>query len=160
MTRGIAFSTKAGVAAYVDLEKLRQAESIRHVGRLREVLSNGLIEKSVHDLKRALGCSIVSTSLSKVSKTTRSSPRICSIRIAASMNSLISHAKRLEWKQYTRPRLTGLETAWQTARAADLTAQTAHVLAQRGFSKKTRDDLLRKLNCRWRRCFIEWSARD
>src|SRR5262245_25681733 len=51
-TRGIAFSTKPGVSAYVDLEKF--SGGIQNaIGSLREVLTNGLIEKSVHDLKRA-----------------------------------------------------------------------------------------------------------
>ena len=51
MTQGIAFSTKAGSAAYVDLEKFSGGNAIE---ALREVFSNGLIEKSVHDLKRAI----------------------------------------------------------------------------------------------------------
>ena len=49
-SQGIAFSTKAGSAAYVDLEKFSGGNAIE---TLREVFSNGLIEKSVHDLKRA-----------------------------------------------------------------------------------------------------------
>ena len=53
-TRGIAFSTKAGVSAYVDLEKFSGGIDSA-IGTLRDVLSNGLIEKSVHDLKRAVG---------------------------------------------------------------------------------------------------------
>ena len=53
-TRGIAFSTKAGVSAYVDLEKFSGGVDSA-IGTLRDVLSNGLIEKSVHDLKRAVG---------------------------------------------------------------------------------------------------------
>ncbi|HEY0725329.1 MAG TPA: 5'-3' exonuclease H3TH domain-containing protein, partial [Pyrinomonadaceae bacterium] len=51
-TRGLAFSTKAGVSAYIDLEKFSGGIDTA-VGTLREVLSNGLIEKSVHDIKRA-----------------------------------------------------------------------------------------------------------
>jgi len=53
-TRGIAFATKAGVAGYVDLEKFSGGVDSA-VRTLRDVLSNGLIEKSVHDLKRAVG---------------------------------------------------------------------------------------------------------
>src|ERR1051325_283082 len=51
-TRGIAFATNAGVAGYVDLEKFSGGIDTA-LGTLRDVLSNGLIEKSVHDLKRA-----------------------------------------------------------------------------------------------------------
>src|SRR5215813_2764616 len=54
MAHGIAFSTKPGEAAYVDLEKFN-GDAAAAIGPLREVLSNGLIEKSVHDLKRAVG---------------------------------------------------------------------------------------------------------
>src|SRR5678815_721933 len=53
-TRGIAFSTNPGVAAYVDLEKFSGGMDTA-VNALRDVLSNGLIEKSIHDLKRAVG---------------------------------------------------------------------------------------------------------
>src|SRR6185369_11136710 len=53
-TRGIAFSTNPGVAAYVDLEKFSGGMDTA-VKTLRDVLSNGLIEKSVHDVKRAIG---------------------------------------------------------------------------------------------------------
>jgi len=52
--RGIAFSTSANVSAYVDLETFADGVDAA-TGLLREVLSNGLIEKSVHDLKRAIG---------------------------------------------------------------------------------------------------------
>src|SRR5213075_1579769 len=41
-------------SAYVDLEKF-EGGSVAALAPLREVLSNGLIEKSVHDLKRAVG---------------------------------------------------------------------------------------------------------
>ena len=51
-TRGIAFSTNPGVSAYVDLEKFAGGTGSA-IDSLREVLTNGLVEKSVHDLKRA-----------------------------------------------------------------------------------------------------------
>src|SRR5262245_4845892 len=54
IAHGIAFSTRGGEAAYVDLEKFSGGLEAA-IGPLREVLSNGLIEKSVHDLKRAVG---------------------------------------------------------------------------------------------------------
>src|ERR1044072_6767767 len=53
-TRGIAFATKPGVAAYIDLEKFSDCFDTA-VNTLLDVLSNGLIEKSVHDMKRAVG---------------------------------------------------------------------------------------------------------
>ena len=53
-TRGIAFSTNPGVSAYVDLEKFSGGMD-QAINALRDVLSNGLIEKSIHDVKRAVG---------------------------------------------------------------------------------------------------------
>ena len=42
------------MSAYVDLEKF-QGGTPAAIGPLREVLSNGLVEKTVHDMKRAVG---------------------------------------------------------------------------------------------------------
>ena len=51
--RGIAFSTVAGKSAFVDLENFAGGKAAA-IGSLRELLGNGLLEKSVHDLKRAV----------------------------------------------------------------------------------------------------------
>src|SRR6266513_1586990 len=48
--RGIAFSAKAGESAFVDLENFAEGPDSA-VAALKEVLTNGLAEKSVHDLK-------------------------------------------------------------------------------------------------------------
>src|SRR6476469_3097938 len=50
----LAFSTAPGTAAVVDLDKFGKERNAATTA-LREVLSNGLIEKSVHYLKRAVG---------------------------------------------------------------------------------------------------------
>src|SRR5262249_18403449 len=49
---GIAFSSSAGRSAFVDLENFAEGKTAA-LASLRELLSNGLLEKSVHDLKRA-----------------------------------------------------------------------------------------------------------
>src|SRR6185503_898947 len=49
--RGIAFSPKAGESAFVDLENFEGGRGAA-IEQLRELLTNGLAEKSVHDLKR------------------------------------------------------------------------------------------------------------
>src|SRR6267378_5253609 len=49
---GIAFSSHAGTSAFVDLDNFAEGKEAALAG-MRELLSNGLIEKSVHDLKRA-----------------------------------------------------------------------------------------------------------
>src|SRR5215470_16926560 len=51
---GVAISTEAGSASYVDFEKFSEGRDVA-IASTREVLANGLVEKSVHDLKRAIG---------------------------------------------------------------------------------------------------------
>jgi DNA polymerase-1 len=133
-TRGIAFSTKAGVSAYVDLEKfLGGADSA--IATLRDVLSNGLIEKSVHDLKRAVGLldrfnitlegvkddTFLAAYLLDPSRSKYDLPDLA--REALGIDT--GHSAAANWP----------ETAWQTAVAADMTAQTAHVLRNRILDK-------------------------
>src|SRR6266576_6879267 len=50
--RGMAFSGKAGESAFVDLENFAEGPDTA-IATLKELLTNGLAEKSVHDLKRA-----------------------------------------------------------------------------------------------------------
>ena len=133
-TRGIAFSTKAGVSAYVDLEKFSSGAD-GAIATLREVLSNGLIEKSVHDLKRAVGLlDRFNITLEGVKDDTflaaylldpnRSKYELADLaREALGIDT--GHTPAANWP----------ETAWQTAVAADLTAQTAHVLRNRILDK-------------------------
>src|SRR5712691_6770177 len=51
--RGIALSAAVGKSAFVDLENFAEGRAAA-LGSLRELLGNGLLEKSVHDLKRAV----------------------------------------------------------------------------------------------------------
>ncbi|HZN05687.1 MAG TPA: DNA polymerase I [Pyrinomonadaceae bacterium] len=134
-TRGIAFSTAAGVAAYVDLEKFAGGASVA-MGPLREVLSNGLVEKSVHDVKRAVGLlDRFNVTLEGIKHDTylaaylldptRSKYELADLAKDA-LNVEDGHKSPSNWE----------ETAWQTAVAADLTAQTAGVLYARILEKK------------------------
>src|SRR5258708_15343218 len=50
--QGIAFAPNAGRSAFVDFENFAEGKEAA-LQAMRELLSNGLIEKSVHDLKRA-----------------------------------------------------------------------------------------------------------
>ena len=54
LAEGIAFSTAPGVSALVDFNRFNGGREAA-IASLREVLSNGLLEKSVHDLKRVIG---------------------------------------------------------------------------------------------------------
>ena len=130
----IAFSIAAGTAACVDLSAFK--DNGRAVESLREVLSNGLIEKCVHDLKRAVGLlANDKIHLDGVKDDTF---------LAAYL--LDPNRSKYELADLAREAL-GLETApepangwspekWQTAEAADFTWQTADVLHRRILEKK------------------------
>ena len=134
-TRGIAFSTKAGISVYVDLEKFSGGIDSA-IATLRDVLSNGLIEKSIHDVKRAVGLlDRFNITLEGVKDDTflaaylldpnRSKYELSDLAREA-IGADNGHAPAANWP----------EAAWQTAVAADMTAQTAHVLRNRILDKK------------------------
>ncbi len=134
-TRGIAFSTAAGVAAYIDLEKFAGGAAAA-VGPLREVLSNGLVEKTVHDVKRAVGLlDHFDIKLEGVKHDTYLAAYLLDpTRSKYDLADLAKDALNVE--DGNRPPANWSETAWQTAAAADLTAQTARVLYARILEKK------------------------
>ncbi len=132
---GIALSTAAGVSAYVDLENFKEGQGVALDG-LREFLGNGLIEKSVHDVKRATGLlARLNVSLEGVKDDTF---------LAAYL--LDPNRSKYELSDLAREALgvDGLDAApsgwsstqWSTAAAADLTGRTAKVLHQRILEKK------------------------
>ncbi len=134
-TRGVAFSTKAGVAAYVDLEKFSGGLDAA-IGPLRDVLSNGLIEKSVHDMKRAVGLlDRFGITLEGVKDDTYLAAYLLDPnRSKYELSDLAREALNIEIS--STPPANWPETAWQTAIAADMTAQTSHVLRTRVLEKK------------------------
>ena len=134
-TRGIAFSTAAGVAAYVDLEKFAGGVSAA-LGPLREVLSNGLVDKTVHDMKRAVGLlDHFDIKLEGIRHDTYLAAYL--LDPSRSKYDLADLAKdALNVEDGNRPPANWSETAWQTAVVADLTAQTAPVLYARILEKK------------------------
>lgn len=133
-TRGIAFSTQPGVAAYVDLEKFSGGVDTA-VGTLREVLSNGLIEKSIHDLKRAVGLlDSFNITLEGVKDDTFIAAYLLDPnRSKYELSDLAREAMGVETS--STPAVNWPETAWQAVTAADLTAQTARVLRTRILEK-------------------------
>ncbi len=134
-TRGIAFSSAAGIAAYVDLEKFAGGAAAA-IGPLREVLANGLVEKSVHDLKRAVGLlDSFNITLEGVKHDTYLAGYLLDpTRTKYDLADLAKDALNIE--DGNSPPSNWSETAWQTAAAADLTAQTARVLYTRILDKK------------------------
>jgi len=134
-TRGIAFSTSAGVSAYVDLEKF-EGGAAQAIEPLREVLSNGLVEKSVHDVKRAVGLlDRFQITLEGVKDDTFLAAYLLDpARSKYELADLAREAVGVE--NGSTPPADWSESAWQTVRAADLTAQTARVLRERILEKK------------------------
>jgi DNA polymerase I len=133
MTRGIAFSTKPGVSAYVDLEKFSGGNAVE---TLREVLTNGLVEKSIHDLKRATGLlARFDVTLEGVRDDTFLAAYLLDPnRSKYDLADLAREA--LGSENNTNAPANWSSAAWETAKAADLTAQTAKVLHSRILDKK------------------------
>ena len=134
-TRGIAFATNAGISAYVDLEKFAGGAPAA-IGPLREVLSNGLVDKSVHDVKRAVGLlEHFNITLEGIKHDTYLAAYLLDpTRSKYDLADLAKDALNVE--NGHKPPSNWTETAWQTAAAADLTAQTARVLYARILEKK------------------------
>src|SRR5215212_5646561 len=134
-TRGIAFATKPGVAAYIDLEKFSGGVDTA-INTLRDVLSNGLIEKSIHDMKRAVGLlDRFNITLEGVKDDTYLAAYLLDPnRSKYELNDLAREALNID--NSSSPASDWPETAWQTVVAADLTTQTAHVLHNRILEKK------------------------
>jgi DNA polymerase I len=133
-TRGIAFSTAPGVATYVDLEKFEGGAG-QAIASLREVLSNGLVEKSVHDVKRAVGllAPFEITLEGFKDDTFIAAYLLDPARSKYELADLAREALGLE--NGTAPAPNWSDSAWQTVTAADMTAQTARVLRERILEK-------------------------
>ncbi len=135
LAAGIAFSTAAGVSAYVDLENFKEGQAVALDG-LREFFANGLSEKSVHDLKRAVGL------------LARLDVRIEGVKDDTFLAAYLLDPNRSKYEliDLAREALSadGFDSApagwqllqWETALAADLTARTAKVLHERILDKK------------------------
>ena len=132
---GIAISTAPGKAAYIDLEKFSEGRETA-IASLREVLANGLLEKSVHDLKRAVGLlAPLGITLEGVKDDTFLAAYLLDpSRSKYELNDLAKELAGLNGAGQAPAGWT--EVLWQTARAADLTAQTAHMLHERILEKK------------------------
>ena len=135
MTRGIAFSTKAGLSSYVDLEKFSGGVQPA-IDSLREVLANPLVEKSVHDLKRATGLlARFDINLEGVKDDTFLAAYLLDPN--RSKYELIDLAREaIGFEDGSAPPSNWTASAWETATAADLTSQTAKVLHSRILDKK------------------------
>src|SRR5882672_2578546 len=128
--RGIAFAPRAGTSAFVDLDNFAEGTEAA-LEAMRELLSNGLIEKSVHDLKRATALlTPLGVELAGVADDTLIAAYV--IDPTRSKYELNDLARETVGAEGGGPPYEGWsETGWQTAEVADLTAQVARVLRQR-----------------------------
>ena len=133
-TRGIAISTAAGQSAYIDLEKFTEGINSA-VEPLREVLSNGLIEKSVHDVKRAVGLlAQLNITLEGVKDDTFLAAYLLDPnRSKYELTDLAREALEIDGLGAAPSDWT--DAQWETAGAADLTARTAKILRARILDK-------------------------
>jgi DNA polymerase I len=131
----LAFSTAPGTAAVVDLDKFADGREAA-AAALRQVLSNGLIEKSVHNLKRAVGLLRgLDITLEGVKDDTFLAAYLLDPnRSKYELNDLAREAAEVEKPE--QPASGWTSRQWDAAVAADLTAQTARVLRQRILEKK------------------------
>src|SRR5258705_2020335 len=135
LAEGIAFSTAERSSAFVDLTRFIEGLEAA-LALLREVLSNGLIEKSVNDLKRAIGLlARLDISLEGV-KDDRllAAYLIDPNRSKYELHDLAREAVNVE--RVDKPSNGWSDMKWETAANADLTARTAKVLHQRILEKK------------------------
>jgi DNA polymerase-1 len=127
---GISISTAAGTSAYLDLENFEDGREAA-VGPLTDVLGNGLLSKSVHDLKRAVALlEPLGIELEGVTDDTLLAAYLLDpIRSKYELTDLAREAVGVDATTDAPEGWT--EKQWRAAEAADLTAQTAHVLHAR-----------------------------
>lgn len=141
--QGIAFASGAGKSAFVDLENFAEGRDTAIAG-LKELLTNGLLEKSVHDLKRAtslldpFGIEVAGIE----DDTLLAAYVIDPTRSKYELSDLAREAIGIEGGG---PPYEGWpENAWRAAEVADLTAQVAPVLRQR-LNEKNLDNIYREI---------------
>ncbi|HEX4900635.1 MAG TPA: DNA polymerase I [Pyrinomonadaceae bacterium] len=135
LAAGMAFATATGVSAYVDLENFKEGQTVA-LDALREFFANGLSEKSIHDLKRAVGLlSRLNISIEGVKDDTFLAAYLLDPN--RSKYELIDLAREaLEADSFDAAPAGWQPLQWETALAADLTARTAKVLHERILEKK------------------------
>jgi DNA polymerase I len=128
--RGIALSAEAGKSAFIDFENFADGREVA-INSLRELLTNGLLEKSVHDLKRTTALlTPLGIELGGLSDDTLIAAYLLDpTRSKYELRDLAHETANLE---SGGPPYEGWDEAgWQAAEVADLTAQVAPVLRAR-----------------------------
>ena len=124
---GVAISTAAGASVYVDLENFEDGAEAA-VAPLGDVLANGLLSKSVHDLKRAVAL-LAPLGIEPEGVTDDTLLAAYLLDPIRSKYELADLAREAAGAVGAGDAPEGwTESQWRAAEAADLTAQTAHVL--------------------------------
>ena len=127
---GVSLAHEAGKSAFIDFENFADGKEAA-VNLIRELLANGLVEKSVHDLKRAtalltpLGIDLAGV----VDDTLLAAYVLDPTRSKYELNDLAREAVGVEVAAPADTIWT--EQSWATAQAADFTSQVAAVLRKR-----------------------------
>ncbi len=124
---GIAISAAGGTSAFIDLVNFAGGAE-QATAMLRDVLGNGLLEKSVHDLKRATALlAPLGIELEGVTDDTLLAAYLLDpIRSKYELADLARETSSADG--WTEPREGWTADEWRTAETADLTAQVADVL--------------------------------
>ena len=128
--RGIAFSAAAGNSSFVDFDSFAEGKDTA-VASVRELFANGLLEKSVHDYKRATALlTPLGIELAGIADDTLLAAYM--IDPTRSKYELVDLARDAVGIEGGGPPHDGWsESGWQAVEVADLTAQVAGVLRQR-----------------------------
>jgi DNA polymerase I len=124
---GLAISSAANTSTFIDLANF--ADGAEAAGMmLRDVLANGLLEKSVHDLKRATALlAPLGITLEGITDDTLLAAYLLDpIRSKYDLGDLAREASVSDG--WTETRAGWTDEQWRTAETADLTAQVADVL--------------------------------
>jgi DNA polymerase-1 len=127
---GVAFSSAPGNSAFIDFDSFAEGKAAA-ASSLRELFANGLLEKSVHDYKRATALlAPLGIELAGVADDTLLAAYM--IDPTRSRYELVDLARDAVGIEGGGPPHDGWsESGWQAVEVADLTAQVAAVLCQR-----------------------------
>jgi DNA polymerase-1 len=141
--RGIAFSSKAGESAFIDFQDFAEGRETA-IAALNDLLTNGLVEKQVHDLKRTTALMApLKIEVTGVNDDTLIAAYV--LDPSRSKYELNDLARELAGSEGGGPADEGWsETGWHTAEVADLTAQVAPILRDR-ISEKGLEHIYREI---------------
>ena len=128
--RGVAFSTGEGKSSFLDFDSFAEGKD-GAAGSLRELFANGLLEKSVHDYKRATAL-LTPWGIDLAGVTDDTLLAAYMLDPTRSKYELIDLARDTVGVEGGGPPHEGWsESGWQAAEVADLTAQVAAALRER-----------------------------